>query len=424
MGKLLTAILIGAGNRGELYARNMGEMEDKYKVIAVAEPIESRRNVIKERHGISEEMCFTDWKPLLEKGKIADVAVIATMDKQHLEPTLAAIECGYDILLEKPVSPDPIECQKIALAAEEKGVKIVVCHVLRYTPFFITIKNLIDEGRLGKVMSINHEECVGNVHQSHSFVRGNWGNSERSSCMLLQKSCHDMDILQWLVGKKLKKVQSFGSLTYFRKENAPEGAPEYCIEGCPKGDTCPYNAKKLYLIEGGSWFRTTCTKHANPTDEMVENALRTTQYGKCVFKCDNDVVDHQTVNMLFEDDVTVTFTMNAFNKGGRFIHIMGTKGELRASMADKDEPMLLYDFETKQTEEIQAYGKDGLVNGHGGGDSGIVVALYEYLNGEYTGCSVSDIRTSVDNHLIVFAAEESRATNTVVDFEEFVSKLV
>ena len=424
MGKLLTAILIGAGNRGELYARNMGEMEDKYKVIAVAEPIESRRNVIKERHGISEEMCFTDWKPLLEKGKIADVAVIATMDKQHLEPTLAAIECGYDILLEKPVSPDPIECQKIALAAEEKGVKIVVCHVLRYTPFFITIKNLIDEGRLGKVMSINHEECVGNVHQSHSFVRGNWGNSERSSCMLLQKSCHDMDILQWLVGKKLKKVQSFGSLTYFRKENAPEGAPEYCIQGCPKGDTCPYNAKKLYLIEGGSWFRTTCTKHANPTDEMVENALRTTQYGKCVFKCDNDVVDHQTVNMLFEDDVTVTFTMNAFNKGGRFIHIMGTKGELRASMADKDEPMLLYDFETKQTEEIQAYGKDGLVNGHGGGDSGIVVALYEYLNGEYTGCSVSDIRTSVDNHLIVFAAEESRATNTVVDFEEFVSKLV
>ncbi len=423
MGKLLSAILIGAGNRGEVYTRHMGKMEDKYKIIAVAEPIESRRDAVKESHGIPEEMCYAEWQPLLAKGKIADIAVIATMDKQHLEPTLAAIECGYDILLEKPVSPDPIECQKIALAAEKKGVKIVVCHVLRYTPFFITIKNLIDEGRLGKVMSINHEECVGNVHQSHSFVRGNWGNSERSSCMLLQKSCHDMDILQWLVGKKLKKVQSFGSLTYFRKENAPEGSPEYCIEGCPKGDTCPYNAKKLYLIEGGPWFRTTCTKHTNPTDEMVENALRTTQYGKCVFKCDNDVVDHQTVNMLFEDDVTVTFTMNAFNKGGRFIHIMGTKGELRASMTDRDEPIIVYDFETKQREEIQVYGKDGLVNGHGGGDSGIVETLYEYLNGEYTGCSISDIRTSVNNHLIVFAAEESRANNTVVDFEEFVARL-
>ena len=423
MGKLLTAILIGAGSRGEIYTRHMGKMEDKYKVIAVAEPIESRRNLVKERHEIPDDMSFASWQPIFEKGKIADVAIIATMDKEHLEPTLEAIRLGYDILLEKPVSPDPIECQKIALAAEEKGVKIVVCHVLRYTPFFITIKNLIDEGRLGEIMSVNHEECVGNVHQSHSFVRGNWGNSERSSCMLLQKSCHDMDILQWLIGKKPKKIQSFGSLRYFRKENAPEGSPEYCLDGCPVQDTCPYNAKKLYLIEGGPWFRGTCTREANPTDEMVEKALRTTQYGKCVVKWDNDGVDHQTVNMLFEDDVTVTFTMNAFNKGGRFIHIMGTKGELRASMASDEEPILLYDFETKKTEEIPVYGKDGLANGHGGGDIGIVRTLYEYLNEEYTGCSVSDIRTSVDNHLIVFAAEESKANNTVVDFEEYVARL-
>ena len=327
--------------------------------------------------------------------------------------------------MEKPVSPDPNECQKIALYAEEKGVKIVVCHVLRYTPIFITIKNLIDEGRLGQIISINHEECVGNVHQSHSFVRGNWGNSERSSCMLLQKSCHDMDILQWLVGKKCRKVQSFGSLTYFKRANAPEGSPEYCIEGCPKADTCPYNAVKLYLDDKkNTWFRTTSTREADPTDEMVEKALRTTQYGKCVYKCDNDVVDHQTVNMLFEDDVTVTFTMNAFNKGGRFIHIMGTKGELRASMASGETPITLYDFETKKTEEIPISAKDGLTNGHGGGDDGIVHSLYEYLNGEYNGCSISDIRTSVNNHLIVFAAEESRANGTVVDFEEFVSKLV
>lgn len=424
MGKLLTAILIGAGNRGEAYTKIMAQMQDKFKVIAVAEPIESRRLDIKEKHQIPDEMCFEDWKPLLALGKIADVAIISTMDKQHLEPTMEAISCNYDILLEKPVSPDPAECEKIAHYAEEKGVKIVVCHVLRYTPFFITIKNLIDEGRLGQIISINHEECVGNVHQSHSFVRGNWGNSGRASCMLLQKSCHDMDILQWLVGKKCKKVQSFGTLTYFRKENAPEGAPEYCIEGCPKADTCPYNAVKLYLDDKkNDWLRTTCTREANPTDEMVEKALRTTQYGKCVFKCDNDVVDHQTVNLLFEDDVTVTFTMNAFNRGGRFIHIMGTKGELRASMASGETPITLYDFETKKTEEIPVSGKDGLINGHGGGDAGIVNSLYEYLNGEYTGCSISDIRTSVNNHLIVFAAEESRAKGTVVDFEEFVNNM-
>lgn len=234
-----------------------------------------------------------------------------------------------------------------------------------------------------------------------------------------------MDILQWLIGKKCKKVQSFGTLTYFKKENAPQNAPEYCIEGCPNGDTCPYNAVKLYLDDKkNDWFRTTSTKEANPTDEMVEHALRTTQYGKCVFKCDNDVVDHQTVNLLFEDDVTVTFTMNAFNKGGRFIHIMGTKGELHASLASDDAPIMLYDLETKKTEEIPMGGKDGLTNGHGGGDEGIVSSLYEYLNGTYTGTSISDIRTSVNNHLIVFAAEESRKNSTVVDFEAFVQKLL
>lgn len=423
--KTLTAILIGAGNRGETYSKFMAQAEGKFQIIAVAEPVQSRREEIQKMYDIPQEMCFEDWNPLLAKGKIADLAIIATMDKQHFDPTMQAIACGYDILLEKPVSPDPIECEKIARFAQEKGSRIVVCHVLRYTPLFMTIKQLIDTGRLGQIISINHEECVGHIHQSHSFVRGNWGNSERASCMLLQKSCHDMDILQWLIGKKCKKVQSFGALTYFKKENAPEHAPEYCIEGCPNGDTCPYNAVTLYLEDKkNDWFRTTSTKEANPTDEMVEHALRTTQYGKCVFKCDNDVVDHQTVNLLFEDDITVTFTMNAFNKGGRFIHIMGTKGELHASLASNDAPIMLYDLDTKKTEEIPMGGKDGLTNGHGGGDEGIVNSLYEYLNGTYTGTSISDIRTSVHNHLIVFAAEASRKNGTVVDFEEFVQTLL
>ncbi len=420
MKQVLTAVLIGAGNRGETYTDIMANMGDKFRVIGVAEPIESRRNMIKKKHNLPDDMCFTHWKDLLAKGKIADVAVICTMDQQHMEPTMEAISLKYDILLEKPVSPKPEECQKIALYAEEMGVKIVVCHVLRYTPFFITIKELIDAGKLGDIVSINHEECVGNVHQSHSFVRGNWGNSTRSSCMLLQKSCHDMDILQWLIGKKCKKIQSFGALTHFKRENAPEGSPDYCIEGCPKGDTCPYNAVKLYLDDKkNDWFRTTATREAEPTDEMVEKTLRTTQYGKCVYKCDNDVVDHQTVNMLFEDDVTVTFTMNAFNRGGRFIHIMGTKGELHGALDGQKTPITLYDFETKKTLEIPITAKDGIEGGHGGGDEGIVASLYDYLLGQYKGCSVSDIRTSVDNHLIVFGAEQARATGTVVDFDAY-----
>ncbi len=421
--KKIKAILIGAGNRGTAYTDIMADMPEKFEVVAVAEPIESRRNYIKDKHGLSDEMCFEDWKPLLGLDKIADVAIIATMDKNHFDPTMAAIALKYDVLLEKPISPNPDECLKIADYAEEIGVSVVICTVLRYTDVFGKIKEIIDSGKIGKVMSVNHEECVGNVHQSHSFVRGNWGNSSRSSGMLLQKSCHDMDILQWLVGKKCKKVQSFGNLSYFTKKNMPDGAPEYCIEGCPVGDSCPYNAVKLYLDDKeNDWFRTTCTRQANPTDEMVTEAISTTQYGKCVYRCDNDVVDHQTVNLLFEDDVTVTFTMNAFNKGKRWTHVMGTKGELYAAM-DGESPIELYDFETKNTTTFEINGVDGVRGGHGGGDEGIVSDLYEYLCGTYEGNSIPTIRESSNNHLIVFAAEKSRKDGCIVDFDDFIKDM-
>ncbi len=420
---ILKVVLIGAGNRGETYTKVMLQMPDKFQVVAVAEPIESRRKDIAKQHSIPETMCFTAWQDLLALGKIADVAVICTMDRQHYAPVMKAISLKYDILLEKPVSPEPVECFQMAAYAKKMGVKIIVCHVLRYTDFFNTIKNCIDDGVLGEIVAINHEECVEHVHQSHSFVRGNWGNSERSSFMLLQKSCHDMDILQWLIGKKCIKVQSFGSLRHFKACNAPEGSPERCIDGCPVGSTCPYNAVKLYLDDKeNEWFRTTCTRAANPTDEMVEEALRTTQYGKCVYKCDNDVVDHQTVNLLFEDEITVSFTMCAFNGGGRHIHIMGTKGELWGHL-DKEGSIEIYDFETRTKKEIPMIAMDGIKGGHGGGDIGIVNSLYAYLTGTYTGKAVSDIGVSVENHLIVFAAEKSRLENVIVDMEQYVKEL-
>lgn len=419
--KKLKAILIGAGSRGIGYTDIMAELPDKFEVVAVAEPIENRREYIKNKHNINEEFCFDDWKPLLELGKIADVAVICTMDRDHYDVALKAIDLGYDMLLEKPVTPEPEECYEIVHRAEEKGVRIVVCHVLRYTPLYMKIKDIIDDGKLGRIMSINHEECVGNLHQSHSFVRGNWGNSKKTSTMLLQKTCHDMDILQWLLNKKCKKVQSYGKLSYFTKENAPEGSPDYCVQGCPVSDSCPYYSVKVYLDDKDNhWFRSTCTKNAEPTDELVEEAIRNTQYGKCVFKCDNDVVDHQTVNLLFEDDITVTFTMNAFNKGGRFIHIMGTKGELHASSADDAPYIKVYDFETKETTEIPMTGVEGINGGHGGGDEGIINALYDYITDCYTGKSIPTFRQSCDNHAIVFAAEKAREDGIIVDIDEFI----
>lgn len=420
--KKLKVILIGAGNRGGVYTDVMAAMPEQFEVVAVAEPRDSRRERIQEIHKLPDNMCFTDYKPLLALGKIADIALIATMDRDHFEPAMMAIDLGYDLMLEKPITPTPEQCIALTENAEKHGVRVVICTVLRYTPLFIKLKEIIDSGRIGKVMSINHEECVEFVHQSHSFVRGNWGNSERSSVMLLQKSCHDMDILQWLLGKKCKKVQSFGSLSYFTAENAPEGAPERCIEGCPVGDTCIYNSVKLYLESDSNWFRSAATKLVKSSDEDVKKSLLESNYGKCVFHCDNDVVDHQTVNMLFEDDVTVTFTMNAFNTGGRYINIYGTKGEIRAALKG-DTPIKVYDIVSKETEEIPHSGTDGVLGGHGGGDAGIVKTLYSYMIGEYNGVSVPTIQESCYNHLITFAADHARKTGTVVDVEEYINNL-
>ena len=420
-GERKKLILIGAGSRGKTYTDNAKLLEDKYEVVAVAEPVEDRRNYIQKAHNLRDDLCFDTWEPLLSMPKMADAAIIATMDRDHLAPTLEAIRKGYDILLEKPVCPTPEECYIIEREAEKYGVRILVCHVLRYTTFFRAIKKLIDNGTLGKIINVQHREDVGHVHQSHSFVRGNWGNEERSSCMILQKCCHDMDILQWLVGKKCKKVQSFGSLSYFTRDNAPEGAPERCIDGCPHGDNCPYNSVKLYLESDSKWFRRASTQLIDPTDADVERALRETQYGKCVYKCDNNVVDHQVVNLEFEDGLTMTFSMCAFNRGGRELRIMGTKGELYAAHGDAE--LTFFEFATGETKKIPIednVSDQSILGGHGGGDTGIMTAFYDMLIGKEN-FSLCEIGESVDNHMIAFAAEEARITGKVIDLDEFKS---
>ncbi len=421
--KKIKVILIGAGGRGKTYTDKAKAMGDMYEVVAVAEPWEGRRNYIKDKHNLPDELCFPTWEPLLAMPKIADAAIIATMDRDHLAPALAAIRLGYDLLLEKPAAPTPEECYILQNEAEKYGVKVLVCHVLRYTPFFRALKQILDEGTVGRVINIQHREDVGNVHQSHSFVRGNWGNSERSSVMILQKTCHDMDILQWLLGRKCTRVHSFGSLTYFTRENAPEGSPERCLDGCPVADTCPYNAKKLYLESNSAWFRTSSTMLPEPTDADVEEALRTTLYGKCVYKCDNDVVDHQVVNLEFDDGATVTFSMCAFNRGGRELRIMGTKGELSGKFGSPT--LSLYDFETEKTTEIQIADKlvdDTIIGGHGGGDDGIMYAFSDLLHG-VENVALCDVAEAVDNHMIAFAAEESRLTGCVINMDEYKAEI-
>lgn len=239
--------------------------------------------------------------------------------------------------------------------------------------------------------------------------------------MLLAKSCHDLDIIQWLIGKSCKRIQSFGSLKYFHKGNAPEGSPLFCIDGCPVSDTCYYNAVRLYLEDKeNEWFRGMAAQKNHPSDAEVEKALRTTQYGKCVFKCDNDVVDHQIVNMEFDEGITVSFTMCSFNEGGRQIRIMGTDGELFGHMGKNT--VEVYNFKARTTKKISLTDTEideSIVGGHGGGDEGIIAALYDYLNGILQAEEVSEIEVSFKNHLLAFAAESSRVESKIVDLTSF-----
>ncbi len=420
--KKLKILLIGAGGRGKTYTGFMKNSE-KFQVVGVAEPIQDRREFVRDLHGIPEENCFDTWETLLARPKFADVAIISTSDSLHYEPAMRAIELGYHLLLEKPVAPTPEQCADIANAAKAKGVKILVCHVLRYTPYWSKMKKMIDEGCIGQVVSVHHDECVGNIHQSHSYVRGNWGNTAKSSNMLLAKSCHDIDLIQWLIGSKCTYAQSFGSLSYFKRENAPADAPEYCHEVCPHEAECYYAASKIYAIDSRGWYRTHAFQLQNPTAEQVQQKLRTTQYGKCVFKCDDDVVDHQVVNMEFENGAVASFNMSAFNKGGRHIRIMGTDGELYG--AHGDNVFHYYSFKTRETQEIHPSAKDmgeSITSGHGGGDGGIVSALYKYIAEGIVDSKLSEIGISVENHLIVFAAEQSRLDRSVVDVKEYTKK--
>ena len=419
MGKL-TAVVAGFGMRGKTYSQMLKKLSDNTDIVAIAEPIDIRRRLAKDICGLDDDALYLDWREIAAQPKMADFAIITLQDAGHYEAALAFIDKGYDLLLEKPIAVNPLQCKEITEAAERKGVRVVICHVLRFTNFYCAIKDIINSGALGEIVSVECKEGVGNRHQSHSFVRGNWRNEGECTNMLVAKSCHDMDIIQWLIGKKCKKAQSFGSLTYFKAENKPAGAPARCTDGCPYADTCPYNAIKLYYDDKkNKWFRGVATLDMHdPSDEAVMKALKEGPYGRCVFSCDNDVVDHQVVNLEFEGGCTVSFSMNAFNKGGRTISIYGTKGELNGVMGTG--MLSVYTFEDRKTVEIdsKAVGNT-IVSGHGGGDEGIIRDMIDYFGEGKKSRSVCDIRTSYENHLIAFAAEHSRRTGTVVDLEEF-----
>ena len=411
--------LVGAGARGMIYSTYAHDVLGA-EIVAVADRHPEKLARARELFGTAEDMLFTDPMELISTVPEADALIVASMDRDHFAQAMAGLERGWDLLLEKPISPDPLECLKLCQKAEECGRSVTVCHVLRYSPFFIRLKEILDSRELGEIVAIEHTENVGNFHIAHSFVRGNWRRSELSSPIILQKSCHDLDILLWLTGKKALRLSSIGSLRYFTPDKAPAGSAERCLD-CPVAADCRFDARKAYLPVIGSWPATALTQ--DQTEEGILRALREGRYGRCVFRCDNDVCDHQSTLIEFEDGVTAAFTLSGMtNRMCRTIHVMCEDGELWGD--DNRGEIRISRF---RSNDVDGYREElihiGQVSGnHGGGDEGLMNDFAAGLR-RAAGDSRSSIQRSVESHLMAFAAEESRLSGQSVELAAFEKEL-
>ena len=413
--KKVTLAVIGAGCRGMYaYAPYLLENQHLGNIIAIAEPNEQKRNLLKKMYNIDEKNVFKDWQSLLENDKIADAIIIANNDEDHFNPTKIALEKGYNVLLEKPMSNKLDEVIELGNLAKIHSDKVfMVCHVLRYTPFFTELKRIIDSKELGQLVNISHHENIGYWHFAHSYTRGNWRDSNKTSPLILAKSCHDMDLLLWLIGKKCLNIASFGSLSHMKEENFIEGImSDRCID-CTIENNCPYSAKKIYLEDNKlvASLNAVCT---NPTKENLKKAIDDGPYGRCIYKCDNNVVDHMVNILEFEDNVTATFNLSAFTKEcTRTTKLMFTHGEIGANHMKN----LIDVYKFGENSHKVIYPKVQK-SGHGGGDYGIIkdfISILQNNNGDYKTSALK----SVDSHIMAFAAEYARVNKVVVNMNEF-----
>lgn len=405
--------VIGAGVRGLAYAKHV-TASGKASVVAVADPEPGRRQKLIGAVGAPIQE-FTDWRDLVGRERIADAVVIATQDADHRDAAVALIELGYHVLLEKPMATTESDAADIVEAAERAGVLLAVCHVMRHTPYTRTLRQVLSSGILGDVVSIEHLEPVGWWHQAHSYVRGHWRREADSAPMLLTKSVHDIDWLNHVVGLEPQWVSSMGGLYHFRPEQKPDGATDNCLS-CPLEPTCPYSAPRLYLGCLGDpakerWPLTPVTDARTPAGVVA--ALRDGPYGRCVYSCDNDVVDHQVVSIQYENSVTASFTMVAFSPSeSRQTRIFGTHGSLRGD----GRQLHLTDFrnDNRHAIDTQAAGSATAGGGHGGGDRGLIDAFLASIRIGKPTAALGTPRESLASHRLAWAAERSRTTNTML----------
>lgn len=457
----VSILVVGCGNRGEVYASYALKHSDRAKVVAIAEPRIHLRKKIIEIHQIADDRnIFNDWKDVIKLNeRIANCAIIALPDKLHKEATVNFIKKGYHILLEKPMATLLDDCFQITFTSRLYPSQInAVCHVLRYLGPCIKIKQIIDSGQIGDIVNINHTEPVGFYHFAHSFVRGNWNNQSNSSFSLLAKCCHDIDlIIYWMEGKKCTHVQSFGSLNHFKSSNAPENSAELCMK-CPVESECCYSAKKIYLSRDPSKWPSKVVlsseiqnivenesdiedlflkKSSDEKLDLLKKCLshEKTQYGRCVYKMtNNDVCDNQIVNLQFDDGSTATMTMIAFTKDvcTRKTKIYGTKGMLEWDDAVKLNQVIYTNFLNNTTELIDCRNElfcdlidsneNIKLDGHGGSDYFLMNSFIEACIKNDKSLVLTNFDDSFKSHLIVFAAEYSRICNRVINIDEFCRK--
>jgi predicted dehydrogenase len=412
----LTFAILGCGARGQNFSEWIEHHPEDARVVAIAEPDRARRDLIGNRHQIPVEMRFAAWEDLLKQPRLADAVINTLMDRLHVASAVKALDLGYHMLLEKPMAVTLEECIAIDEARRANDRIVSVCHSLRYHAVYREVKRLIDSGAIGRVVSIDQLEGVDPVHQAHSFVRGNWSKESESTFMLLAKSCHDIDVLVYLVGDDCARVSSFGSLLHFNVDSKPAGAPARCSDGCPHRAQCPYSAVRLYG-KPEMWG-----KYIG-LDRVSQSArdafLRTLDYGRCVYDCDNDVVDHQVVNFEFARGATGTFTMTAFAPGGRTLRVHGTHGFMAADIEKRTIEIQSFWSADPSKRTIDLPAEDG---GHGGGDDNVMGCLTRAIREDDPSLIPTGTQESLRTHVVAFAAEAARRQKRVVQIAEFVAE--
>ncbi len=405
--KPVTAIVCGAGNRGNVYGDYALAFPSKLDIVGVAEPIPIRNQRYTAKHAIKEENRFVTWEDVFKKPKFADAVIITTPDNLHYGPCMEALKMGYDVLLEKPISPSEKECRDILALAKKTGRIVAVCHVLRYAPYFVKLRELIQGGAIGEVISVQHLEPIEHVHMSHSYVRGNWHNGKQTTPIILAKSCHDLDILRWMIGKPCKSIAAFGDLKWFTKKNAPAGSTERCTDGCSVEGACPYSALDIYYRKRQRNYVFDLPEEKDKQAEYVLQQLKTTNYGRCVYRMDNDQPDHYITSILFDDNVTASFSMEAFTSyEGRRTRVMGSHGDITGDMTS----FTITNFKSGKKEEWKEN-----TDGHGGGDWRLAENWVQAVSSRDPSLLTSTIDQSIESHVMGFMAEESRKQKKIMD---------